>query len=160
MHTSSAHKTIAALSVIAAGVFGCTTVEDIDCGNDSFCHGQSSGMIAPRSVTRTDSALSCDFGEVITARPVVKVTGPAKSKIKYRTYSNAADAVESAFELPDLDCHEQATDIMDRLVLITATHEGKAARKFRFLDIELSDQVDILRTGGMSISSGASSPRR
>lgn len=159
LHTSFARSTLAA-SFMALSVAGCTTVEQSNCYDDSFCVEPTDGMILPTTVTSTDCAVRFDFGEVITARPVITVTGPAKAEIRYRTCGDAAGAVESAFKLPDLDYHEKASDIMDRLVMITATHESKEVRKFRFLDIELSKGVDILRTGGMPPSSQASSPRR
>jgi hypothetical protein len=135
---------------------GCTSVKHIDCGYDSFCSTASGNTITPTVIARTQTTLSYDFHSIITAKPVIKVTGPAKAKIKYRTYSDAADAAESVFELPDLSCDNKGTDLMDRIVLITATHQSKHARKFRFLDIEMSNGVDILRTGGISISSQAS----
>lgn len=147
---------ILASAVATAFVAGCTSVENIDCGDDTLVAEPAAGMILPKAVTRTGSTVSCDFGEVISACPVIEAKGPAKAAIKYRTYSNAADAAESVFELPNLSCDDKATDLMDRIVLITATHQSKYARKFRFLDIELSNGVDILRTGGISISSQAS----
>ena len=139
---------------------GCTTVEEIDCGDDSFYVSTTNGIILPNAVRKTDLSITCDFGVAITAKPIIKVSGPAKSKIKYRIYSDAADAVESDFELPDLEHHEQTTDLMNRIIRITATHESKFARKFRFLSIELSDQVYLLKAGGIPISSQASSPRQ
>lgn len=117
-------------------------------------------MIVPKTVTRSESAISCDFGEVIAARPVIEVKGRPKSRIKYRTYGNAADAVDSVFEIPDLSYREKATDLMERIVLITATHESETLRKFRYLDIELSGEADVLRTGGMPPSSAAASSLR
>ena len=118
-------------------------------------------MILPTVVTQTETTLSCDFGRIIAAKPVIKVTGPSKAKIKYRTCSSAADAVESEFELPDLELHERATDLMERITRNTATHESKHVQNFRFLVIELSDNVDILRTGAVqTASSGASCPHR
>ena len=145
-----------ATAVITAIAVGCTTVEYTDGGDDTLRAEPAAGMILPKSVARTESTISCDFGEVVTAWPVIEVRAPAGSVIKYRTYSDAADAAESAFVLPELSRDERATDLMDRIVLITATHQAKHARKFRFLDIELSNGVDILRTGGMPSSSRAS----
>ena len=139
---------------------GCTSVEQIYCGYDSLCSTASGGMVAPTIVTRSEKTLSCDFGKIISARPVIKVTGPAKAKIKYRTYSNTVDAAESEFELPDLELHERATDLMERITRITATHESSVIQNFRFLDIELSNDVDILRTGANPTSSEASCPHR
>lgn len=142
--------------------FGCTNVMNINCGYDSFCSTTTSDMITPIVVTRSKTTLSCDFNRIITAKPVIKVTGPAKAKIKYRIYSNAADAVESEFELPDLELHERSTDLMERIIWITATHESKHIRSFRFLDIDLSDNVNILRIGAVAAqaSSEASCPHR
>ena len=151
---------LSALFSIAALLTGCTTVEQIECGYDSLCSTATDDMEAPTVVTRTKTTISCDFNRIIAAKPVIKVTGPAKAKIKYRTYSNAADAVKSEFELPDLELHERATDLMERTTRITATHESKHVRTFRFLDIELSDDVDILRTGARPASSEASCPHR
>jgi hypothetical protein len=145
-----------AIAVITAVAAGCTTVEYADGGDGTLLAEPAAGMILPKSVERTESTVSCDFGEVVTACPVIEAKGPAGTAIKYRTYSDAADAAESVFELPDLACDDKATDLMDRIVLVTATHQAKSARKFRFLDIELSNGVDILRTGGMPISSQAS----
>ena len=150
------------LPLAAAPFSGCTSVEHIDCGYDSFCSTSTGYVIMPAVATRTRTTLSYDFKRIIAAKPVIKVTGPPKAKIKYSTYSSAADAVESEFELPDLELHERATDPMERIVRITATHESMHIRNFRFLDIELSDNVDILRTGAIQSlsSSGASCPRR
>ena len=139
------------LTLAAAPFYGCTNVKYINCGYDSLC-STASGVIA-----RTKTTLSCDFQRIIAAKPVIKVTGPAKAKIKYRTYSNAADAVESEFELPDLELHERATDLMERITLITATHESKNVQNFRFLDIELLDDVDILRTWAIQTASSEAS---
>ena len=144
-----------------ASFFGCTNVQHIDCGYDSFCSTATGDMITPTVITRTQTTLSYDFNKIISAKPVIKVKGPAKAKIKYRTYSNAADTVESEFELPDLELHERSTDLMERITRITATHESKYILNFRFLDIELSDNVDILRTAAIkTASSEASSPHR
>lgn len=143
---------LSALFLMAAFFAGCTTVEQIECGYDSLCATASDDMILPTVVTKTETTLSCDFSRIISSRPVIKVTGPAKAKIKYRTYSNAADAVESEFELPDLELHKRATDLMERVTRITATHESKDVQNFRFLDIELSDNVDILRIGAKPAS--------
>lgn len=143
---------IPVLCAVAAGVAGCTTVENIDCGNGSFCAEPAGGMIFPEVVSKTGSTVSCDFGRVITARPVIRVTGPAKTEIKYRTCSNAADAAESAFELPDPGYHEQAGDLMGRIALITATYESTSVRKFRFLDIELPEATDILKVGARAVT--------
>ena len=151
---------ISALVPVAIGFIGCTTVRQIDCGNDSFCSTTTGDMIVPNVVAKTEKTISYDFNKIIFAKPVIKVSGLAKAKIKYRIYSNAADAVESVFELPDIDPREQATDLMDSIARITATYESPYARKFRFLDIELSDEVDILRTGAIPISSEASSPHQ
>ena len=149
------------LTPAAASFSGCTSVTHVDCGYDSLCSTATGDMITPTVATRTRTTLSCDFGRIITAKPVIKVTGPAKAKIKYRTYSNAADTVESEFELPDLELHEQSTDLMERITTITATHESKHVHNFRFLDIELSDNVSILRTEAMqAASSAASCPHR
>ena len=150
------------MPVIAAASFsGCTNVSHVDCGYDSFCSTATGDMIAPAAVTRTKTTFSCDFNRIISAKPVIKVTAPAKAKIKYRTYSSAADAVESEFELPELELHEQSTDLMERIALITVTHESKHIRNFRFLDIELSDDVDIIRTWAIEpVSSEASFPHR
>ena len=149
------------LTLAVASFSGCTNVTHVDCGYDSFCSTATSDMITPTVVTRTKTTLSCDFNGIIAAKPVIKVTGPAKAKIKYRTYSSAADAVETEFELPDLELHERATDLMERITRITATHESKIAQNFRFLDIELSDDVDILRIGAIkTVSSEASCPHR
>ena len=114
-------------------------------------------MIVPKTVARSGSKVSCDFGEVVAARPVIEVKGRPKSRIKYRTYGNAADAVDSVFEIPDLSYREKATDLMERIVLVTVTHESKTLRKFRYLDIEPSDGADVLRTGGILPSSAAAS---
>lgn len=152
---------LSALFPMAAFLAGCTTVEQIECGYDSLCATAFDDMILPTVVTKTETTLSCDFDRIISAKPVIKVTGPAKAKIKYRTYSNAADAVESEFELPDLELHERATDLMERTTRITATHESRNVQNFRFLDIELSNNVDILRTGAIQpVSSEASCPHR
>ncbi len=148
------------LTLVAAPFSGCTNVKNIDCGYDSFCSTTTSDMIKPTVVTRTQTTISCDFNRIISAKPVIKVTGPAKAKIKYRIYSNAADAVESEFELPDLELHERSTDLMERITRITATHESKQIRNFRFLDIELSDNVSILRTGAVPSSEASCSHRR
>ena len=149
------------LTLAAAPFYGCTNVKYINCGYDSLCSTASGDVITPTVIARTKTTLSCDFQRIIAAKPVIKVTGPAKAKIKYRTYSNAADAVESEFELPDLELHERATDLMERITLITATHESKNVQNFRFLDIELSDDVDILRTWARkTASSEASCPHR
>lgn len=136
---------------------GCTTAEEVDCGNDSFYVSTTNNIILPIAVSETDLSVTYDFGIAITAKPIIKVSGPAKAKIKYRIYSDAADAVESDFELPDLEHHEQATDLMNRIIRITATHESRFVRKFRFLSIELPDQVYILTAGGIPTSSRASS---
>ena len=148
------------LILTALSLGGCCHVETIDGGDDSLCAEPGDGMICPETVTRAGSVICCDFGRTITARPVIEAKGPVKSTIRYRTCSEAADAVESAFELPDPNYHEQASDLMDRIVLITATHESKSARKFRFLYVEPADGVDILRTGGMPVSSAAPSRHR
>ena len=149
------------LTLEVAPFSGCTSVKHIDCGYDSFCSTASGNTITPTVIARTQTTLSYDFHSIIAAKPVIKVTGPAKAKIKYRTYSSAADAVESEFELPDLELHERATDIMERITRITATHESKDVQNFRFLDIELLDDVDILRTWAIeTASSEASSPHR
>ena len=151
------------LTLSAAHFYGCTNAKYINCGYDSLCSTASGDVITPTVIARTKTTLSCDFHRIIAAKPVIKVTGPAKAKIKYRTYSNAADAVESEFELPDLELHERATDLMERITRITATHESKDVQNFRFLDIELSDDVDILRTGARAVqtaSSEASCPHR
>ena len=151
---------LSALFSITAFFTGCTTVEQIECGYDSLCSTATGDVTLPTVVTQTETTLSCDFNRIIAAKPVIKVTGPSKAKIKYRTYSNAADAVESEFELPDLELHERATDLMERITRITATHESKDIQNFRFLDIELIDDVDILRIGAMEASSEASCPHR
>ena len=149
------------LTLATASFHGCTHVKDIDCGYDSFCSTATGETITPAIVTRSGTTLSCDFSRIISANPVIKVTGPAKAKIKYRTYSSAADAVDSEFELPDLEFHEQSTDLMERTTLITATHEAKETRSFRFLDIYPSDNVNILRTWAVQpASSEASCPHR
>jgi len=145
------------LTLAAAPFYGCTSVEHIDCGYDSFCSTASGDTITPTVIARSKTTLSCDFHRIIAARPVIKVTGPVKAKIKYRTYSNAADAVESEFELPDLELHERTTDLMERITRITATHESKDVQNFRFLDIELLDDVDILRTWAIQTASSEAS---
>ena len=141
-----------ALFTATASLTGCTSVEQIECGYDSLYATAPDDIVTPAVVTIAKTTLSCDFNRIIAAKPVIKVTGPAKAKIKYRTYSNAADAVESEFELPDLELHERATDLMERVTRITATHESKDVQNFRFLDIELSDNVDILRIGAKPAS--------
>lgn len=152
---------LSALFPLATFFAGCTTVEQIECGYDSLCASASGDMTLPTVVTKTETTLSCDFNRIIAARPVIEVIGPAKAKIKYRTYSDTAGAVESEFELPDLELHERADDLMERITRITATHESKYIQNFRFLDIELSDDVDILRIGAIqTISSEASCPHR
>ena len=152
---------LSALYPMTAFFTGCTTVEQTECGYDSLCATTTGDTILPTVVTQTKMTLSCDFNGIITAKPVIKVTGPAKAKIKYRTYSSAADAVESEFELPDLELHERATDLMERTTRITATHESRDVQNVRFLDIELSDKVDILRIGAIQpVSSAASCPHR
>jgi len=152
---------LSVLFPMTAFITGCTTIEQIECGYDSLGATATDDMMLPTAVTKTETTLSCDFGRIIAAKPVIKVTGPAKAKIKYRTYSNAAGAVKSEFELPDLELHEQATDLMERTTRITATHESKYMQNFRFLDIELLDDVDILRIGAIQTSSSeASCPHR
>ena len=151
---------ISLLPPITISFTGCTTVEETSCGNDSFFVSTTNNIISPNVISKTESSITYDFGNVITAKPIIKASGPAKAKIKYRTYSNAADAVESAFELPDLEHHERATDLMDRIIRVTATYESEFTRKFRFLDIELSNKVDILKAGGVPISSQASFPHQ
>ena len=143
---------LSALFTATTSFTGCTSVEQIECGYDSLYSTATGDIMPPTIVTQTETTLSCDFSKIITAKPVIKVTGPSKAKIKYRTYSNAADAVESEFELPDLELHERATDLMERITRITATHESKDIQNFRFLDIELSDNVDILRIGAKPAS--------
>ena len=152
---------ILVLTLAAASFHGCTGIQYDNCGYDSLCATAAGDAIAPAVVARTGTTLSCDFGGPVSARPVIKVNGPSKAKIKYRTYSNAADTVESEFELPDLDLHEKATDLMERITRITATHESRQVLNFRYLDIELSDDVDILRIEALrTVSSEASSPHR
>ena len=153
---------MALLTIVLTGVIGCVEIKENCYATESFCATTTGSLILPKAVTQTPTAITCDFGSIITAKPVIRVSGPAKAKIKYRTYSNAADAAESVFELPDLNHHERATDLMDRIVRITATHESKFVRNFRFLDIELSDRIDILKIGAMAIpsSSQASCPRQ
>ena len=151
---------ILASTYMVAVFTGCTSIKHISCKDDSFYITTTNNIILPKVVARTETTATYDFSQIIVAKPVIKVSGPAKAKIKYRTYSNAADAVESVFELPDLNPHEQATDLMDRIVLITAAHESKSVRKFRFLVVELSDNVDILRTWAVPSSSQASYPHQ
>lgn len=146
---------ISTLALAATTFSGCTSVTNVDCGYDSFCPTAAGNLTMPTTITRTSTTLSCDFGKVIAARPLIEVTGPAKAKIKYRTYSSAAGAVESEFELPDLELHERVTDLMERTIRITATHESKHIQDFRFLDIELSSNVDILKTGAIQTTSSA-----